>query len=85
MGNPDCLDGLRAWLRRWRPCRPQETAGGHTAPVLWEIVQQRDLAIAKHEETIAALRAQVDTAVRRIDNLDDLRRDIRALADREGV
>ena len=79
------IEAWWAWLRRWRPCVPAETYGGKTAEEWAAICDQQALELAKHEQSITDLRAQLDTAYRRVDNLDDLRRDIRKLTEREGV
>lgn len=79
------IEAWWAWLRRWRPCVPAETYAGKTIEQWVAMCDQQALELAKHEQSIADLRAQLDIAYRRVDNLDDLRRDIRKLTEREGV
>lgn len=66
-----------------RPCRPKETVGGFTAAELWEQLQAANKRIADQERLSQEFKRQLDEAVRRNDNLEDLLHDIRKLTERE--
>lgn len=79
------MDALWVWLRRWRPCAPPVTYAGMTPEQWAEECRERDAQIANLERTIQDRNRTIDRQVIRIEQLEDVIRDMCELRKRVGV
>lgn len=79
------IEAWWAWLQRWRPCVPAVIHQGRTAEQWADICQQQSVELAALQRAVEDRNRTVDRLTLRIEQLEDLIRDMCELRKRVGV
>lgn len=79
------IEAWWAWLRRWRPCVPPVIHQGRTIEQWCDICQQQSVELAAFQRAVEDRDRTIDRLTLRIEQLEDLIRDMCELRKRVGV